>query len=860
MTPQTEYLRQHAIKNVWCAPSQDSQFIFELPRVSSTGGALRLTTIAGYPLDMPDTFSRWQIFQIGGIPPNALNLLTRSFTWVNAATQANELNTSVRLFSNTGVVASLCDVFYRYTQHQNLVIAVRMHSRTPITWSAATVFLQLYSNAYWKSASGNTNPTGFEAHSALLETTQQITNFNSLYAIASSVATSQDQLSFWHNGFKKNFAATTKTIGDSVFFELDGSIKRRVLFPINGLDTFDSILDTRRKYLLHPVKDDNSTTIDYCDDVEVFIQGSDMAKTTLLYPRIKKEDIRQLTHRDYSVVVSNVAFQSPTLRVAGGGNVNTYNLELVVRNSGYNRSLIHEKTFIQELYKLDEIHIKRALSGIDATVPFWRASALEASSYPAVMRAPDIGDVTYQLIEQAYGYHAMAKALADTPSTVINPGNSGFIGVPFLLMHGCTAYEYDAAGFLLGWYHHYVGDRYFTTNQTCTKVELLSGIGSTTLDETHGVKNLTVQTNCNHRVYLRNQIGGLIQPTFTDVTGSNNYTLTADGLFTWTNTAITDYPTLRSDKRFYACDFETDITDGKIVVSMVSNQKHGNITLSQPLVIPLGQMDVMFNGRSLIRGLQYFVKGNQVIITAREYVDQLPNVKQKVHVRFYGFCRADGSLYPEGDVGFIEHGLLSNNNRFDVRDGRVTRVIVDGSLKSMSELTFSEESNQVSPLNVANGQPYMVKDIFVPLKPFSEPDTWVMIEEARSMTKVVSDYITLMSPEQDRGNIQAVVNKHQLVSPFLAKILYDLIYGRLGLPSKTTFTRQDIISLCKVYEPLLLTDPISQDLNVAYVVIQPHVKTSPVGVTPKQWQFLSQVVQLYAPGKVDLNSSLSIST
>lgn len=860
MSAQTDFLRQHAIQNVWCSPNQDHQYTFELPRISGAGGALRVTTANGMPLDLPDTFSRWQVFQIGGISPNAFNLLTRDYAWVNAQVQAHEKKTVVRLFSNNGIVAGMADVFYRYTQGNNLIVAVRMHTRTPISWTAAKIYLQVYSNSYWQTAEGVADPVGFETHGAVVETSQQIAAFSSLYNTAAQLAEHPFQISFWHNGLRKERNAVNIVVGDSVWFELDGSIKKRVTFPIAGLATFDSTLDRVRKYLLHPPKDGNSMTIDYYDDVEIFLQGSTAGKPAMLYPRLALQDVRQLTHRDYSVVVSNVTFQGAALRMIGGGEYNTQSLQINVRKSGYTRPLLHEHSFLQELYKLNEVDVARALTGIDATIPFWRAAYLEASAYPELMRAKDVCAVTYELVEKAYGYHAMAKALAVTPAAVQSPGNTGFVFVPYLHQYGCTAYEYDVNGLFLGWHQHLVGDRYFVRNSDARTVEFIAGLGSETLEEIHNAKTANLRTDCNYRVYLRQQVGGQLQSAFQDITGSNKYTLSPTGQFTWLSTVITDYPTVRSDRRFFAKDYEVDVTDGRIAVTLQSHQQHGNTVVTQNLGIPLGQVDVMFNGRSLIRGLHYFYQNNQIIITARHYVNQAAGVKQKVHVRMYGFCRADGSLYPEGDIGFIEHGLLSNNNRFDVRDGRVSRVVVDGCLHTMEDLLFSEDSDQVAPIDATNGQPYMVKDIFVPLRPFVAPDTWTLIEKAREDTKKVSDYITLKKPQPSRGPVTAVPYKHELVSPFLAKILYDLLYGRLGLPAKDLFTRQDVIDVCKNYEPLLQTDPITKDLNSSYVVIQPHTRNVPIGVTAKQWQFLNQVVQLYAPGKVDLNNSLSVNS
>lgn len=862
MTAQIEFLRQHAIQNVWCAPGQDRQYIFTLPRISNAGGSLKLTTVTGYALDLPDATSRWQLFQIGGVAPSAFGMLTRPYVWVNACVQANEGKSVVRLFSNTGVVAMLNDVYYRYTQSGNLVVAVRMHSKTPINWTTSPIYLHIYSNAYWKTADGSNNVIGFSVAGALLETAQQITAFASLYlAAAIKAGASTMSLSFWHNGMKKDYAGTPLNIGDSVFFELDGSIKKRVVFPVSSLETFDSTLDSARKYLLHPPKDNTDLTIDYFDDNELFLVSNDAQKKAILYPRTQMGDVRQLTHRDYSINVSNVVYQSGILKGLGGGDLPTQSVELVLRHSGYNRTLIFEHSFIHELYKLPDDKLLRAFVGTDATVPFWRAAYLEASAYPALMRARDLPNITYPLIESAYGYHAMAKALANTPSLVSSPGSNGFVTVPYLLMHGATAYEYDDNGLFLGWYHHYVGSRYYTNNQLCRKVELLAGIGGTTLEEMHGSLSLTnLSTLCNWRVYLRQSVAGQVQTAFEDVTGSNHYTLDDQGNFNWSSPSVTDYPTVRSDRRFYAEDFEADVSDGRLAVTLTTTQKHLSGILVKAMGIPLGQSDVILNGRSLIRDMQYFHDSDQIVIAAREYIDQTPGAKQKIHVRMYGFCRPDGSLYPEGDYGFIQHGLLSNNNRFDVRDGRITRVVVDGALHTMDDLVFSEESTQVAPIDATNGQPYMVKDVFVPLKPFTEPDTWGLIEVSRTNTQTVSDYMTRMLPQPTRGPIQAITRKHELVSPFLAKILYDLLYGRLSLSAATELTRQTVMDICKPYESMLNADPLSADIDTSFVVIQPHTKATPISVTPKQWAFMSYVIDLYAAGRVDIHSSLSISS
>ncbi len=116
--------------------------------------------------------------------------------------------------------------------------------------------------------------------------------------------------------------------------------------------------------------------------------------------------------------------------------------------------------------------------------------------------------------------------------------------------------------------------------------------------------------------------------------------------------------TLRSDRKFFAADYNLVPSDGQLRVSLLTLQNSQTGVSSLPLAIPLGQMDVVLNGRSLIRGMEYFYKDGVVYITAKRYMNFTPGAVQEVHVRFFGFCDSNGNLRPEGDVGFIQHGLL----------------------------------------------------------------------------------------------------------------------------------------------------------------------------------------------------------
>lgn len=857
------YLRAHASEYVWLAPYQDRHFNLRPARITSNAGAIKRMRVAYDQVQMPDTYSRWHVYQIGGIDPLFFNLFYKLQEWTSLMTVATEKKMVVSIHNPDGIEVPRFDSYYCYTQQGALLLAVRINRLIPIDFATDEITLRVFSNRWWETPSGLANSTGYQVQGRRIESSGDTTAFTSQYNAAAALTQEPFQLQYYHNGVRrKTYVAAAVAVGDTVEYVLDGSIYRYEEKLVSGLMSFESTLDAKQKSLLHFPKANIELPGIYTNarNHDFYIEGTVANPPSYILHRASVDTIRPLTHNDFSLNTTAIHRTSMALLNNGGGN-QTFNHKVVVfmRRTASEKSLLSEHHYIRELYKLPDADIVSAMVGSQSTVDVWKAANLEASGYAAVSYSNRQCDIAVQDIERGYGYYAMAKVLADSPVEVINPGATGFVNVSYMLAAGgCTMYEYDEDGLLLGWHHHYVGGTYFVKNNLCRTVEMIAGLGGQALDEIHGVQSTTLRTDCNYKVYERTQISDTLQPGFIDVTGTSKYTIT-DNTFNWVSTDVTSYPSLRSDRKFFAADYELVPSDGQLRITLLTLQNHAGNTSALQMVIPLGQMDVMLNGRSLIRGMEYFYRDGVVFITAKRYMNFAANATQKVHVRFYGFCDASGKLRPEGDVGFIQHGVLSRNNRFDVRDGRVVRIIAGGQLKRRNQLEVSEDSVTVDPSNDANGYPYMIRDAWVPLKPYVAADTWGMIETAYSKSKEISDYLTVRIPEVDRGDIVTITQRHQLISPFLCTILYDLLYSRLSIPSKLEFTRQDIATICKSYEPFLDVDPIGADLDERYVIIHPHGQPNPMGVNVNIYRFFQAVINYYAPGKVDLTNALVIS-
>lgn len=860
MTADYSFLRHHALTHVRCGTDQDQQFRLQPQRLTPSAGVMRSFRVMWDMIKLPDNFGRWHVYTVGGIDPIAFNLLHRSFEWISFADACNDRNMIANIYNVDGVELPRHDTYYRYTQTGALIVTVRINNRIPVNFASDKIYVRVYTNAFWNRTESASIARKVQVHGVIAESALIRDTFISQYNGLLAESPAPGVLSFYHNGIKKEaLNAGLINIGDSLEYVWDGSVKAQYKIKIKDLATFDSTLDNKSKFLFHYVGV-GPTTIDFYDDVDFHISGLGVNPSYLYFHHNAEDAIRQVTHRDYALAVTYVQRHASKL-VAMGPVTGTENMYITatIRHAGFDRPIVWEHGRLHELYKMADEQVQRAMTGIDATVDVWRAAILEASGYTEVMRAP-VCDVTPDLVEKAYGYFAMAKYLADSPVVPKDIGGNPYCEVPFKLMHGCTAYEYDADGLFLGWHHHYVGDRYYLNNDNARLVEFIAGIGGSTLDEVHGVTTATIKNDRNYKVYLRTKVAGVLQANPRDVTGTNLYSI-VNGVFTWLSPSTTAYPTLRSDKTFYAVDHAVRPLDGLMVINMQTQQNHNGQTGWGRLVIPLGQLDVILNGRSLIYGLDYFYKNGAVYITAKEWLVNPETDLQQVHIRFAGFCRSDMTIYPEGDVGYIEHGLLSNNKRFDLRDGKVQRIIARGKLVNKADVEFSEESNQIAITHASNGSPYMIKDMHVPLRPEIAKDTYELLAIAQTIDKSVSDYITPRLPETNRGPLTAIPDRYQVFSPFLCKLIFDIRFARLTLPVKPSFSLQDVVEICKPYEYLLEVDPIRQQsiVNPAYVVVLPHSLPTVVNLTHHQYQFMYQVVAHYANGLVSLSPSVSLS-
>lgn len=857
------YLVDHARKNVWCSPRQDYQAIIDPARLTGSQGAAKIFRVMWNNLAMPDETSRWHVYQIGGVHPIIFNLFAKCYTWVSLAEACNTKAMVANIYTASGVELTKYDTFYRYTPNNELILAVKIDKRFPVDFAKEKIYLRLYSNAHFSDPAQAILTKKVFVQGRVVETAGNMSQMKNVFLNHKPMA---GKTILYVNGFAfDDWDDANVKLMDKVEVVYDAAVKKVITLSIRDLNVFESDLDSVLKYLIH-YNDVDPGMIDFYDDIDFRVQQPWGTTTrSVYYNRNEPNSVRQLTHRDYSLVTSYVKRYSETLAngLPAGTTVEPHalDIQLIIRHGGWKRPLVFEHARIHELYKMKDEDVVRAMAGLDAVVPVWTAPYLEQSTYTQIMRAMCC-DIDNPMVEDAYGYNAISKILADTPSKPIDVNGEIGVNVPWKLQLGATAYEYDVDGLLIGFYHHYLGPFYKTRHPETEYVEMVAGFGSATIDERNGKLITGLNMDHSYRVYVCKAVGGKPDNKWVDVTDTDRYTLD-NGTFTWLSDNPVEYPMLRSDRKFLARTFNLSMDRGFLKFTLQQQKANNQGLLAEKnMDIPMGQLDLFLNSRSLIRDLDYFVVFPDVYIVNKKYLKRpLASEQQQVHVRFMGHPYANMDMVEEGNCGFIEHGVLSNNSRYDIRDDKVLRIVVDGGLKTRDDMIFSEFHSGVSVVDALNGMPYMVKDVLVPVNSDTVADTYALRTKSKEIDKQVSEYLTLKIPQPDRSAPSAIPNRYPLYSPFFNKLIMDLKYEDLILPHVTGgLTRQNVLEICKPYEYLLKVDPSQtvrrQDAN--FVVIHPHALDIVVTLKQPHYQFMQQVMLYYGNDLVDLHTMLRI--
>lgn len=853
-------LRHHAKMNVWCSPFQDHQAILKLSRLTQFGGARHFLKIHWSQVKLPDDSSFFHVYQIGQNCPLDLGLFPQRGFWIKLSDLGTETGLLSNVYNKDGIQYPLSETWICRNGDKNFLLACRELPKTAkskgaekyriINLDKEEIFLRLYSNAYFSSLRATTEASDFTINGITVRNTQDI---NTLQNQLADYVNKEGYLMLFKNGrLTDDISAANVEIGDNIEYVFDSTVETYIDFPVSELEGFRSNLDKLEKYLIHPPKRGDNE-IWFVDDVDIYLYKKLPGKQLegVYYHRNKDESLRMITHRDYS---------APTAFISGytrnndewGNNDQGLVLRLILRKSGYSRPLVFENNRIHELYKLNDTKIVRALQGLDGVVEEWKAANLESAWYTYIMRCWE-PEITGLKVKEAYGYNAISKLVADSPIKVIaHPDGHKYAPLGWGLHEQCTVYEYDDQGLLLGYYIHLSGDIYFTRNADCELIEPIMGYGTNQPNVWYGPDDRPLDTNVGYRFYLSKVVDGDTQHDWREIASSEGlYEITDDGVLKWHYNRIREVGVMKGDDRFLADTIFIDNPDGLYRFHIKYTDLQGI-----PMDLPVGKIELWLNGRSLIENIDFYIDWPEVILVNKEWLNETGS--NRIDIRATEWCTKDGKLQPPEEYGFVDHGLLSLNEVYNLRDDKVIRCVADGRTFHRDDLIFAEQRYGLRVKgDLEEGRPYWITPVRVPIRGLHKYDTDSERLKAEEIDKRVGDYISVQMKEPTFDLPESIKRRYRVFSPFIAKLIYDINRGFFK-PPKMPASDKVIMDGIQDYLPILNFDPTTKGVDFERMVIHPHPWWKTVYISQNTYAYLTRVINIYLADRVDLSQFVMI--
>ena len=866
MTNQT-FLLNHAKSTVWSSPQQDLQTTIKIHRLTNDYGVKKEFAYNFYQTYLPTVSDVYHVFQIGRLHPALVGLLTVRHAWVSCSAHMNVKGMIIDVFNQKGLRLPLFDVFMKVLGNDNLIVAIRDQGnqmRVP----NENIFMRFYSNAYFESPESSnlprlpesafvapivgdwtylddmrasSHPGDIATFGGRLRTRDQLQALQ--LKVVSLRAMGFGAVTCYYNGeIVPDFSAyyynaSRFKINDWAELVFDASIDQIQYLKIADLTTFLSIKDEMTKYILmRDIAWDG--TVYYKDDFDFYlvkpIEGQNRYRGRTYYRNVPKA-VRMITHQDYAIPTQFVAAYED---MAGGfDNMMSWSVMIVFRRSGYGgKHLFNEHSRLNELFKLTPEKRLRAFRGIDSTVPWWKAAELEASNLSLLMGERPF-NFTTEDVEESLGYHAISELVNPgfIPTPLSGDGLTRQANLPVGMWGKGTVFEYDASGKLLGYRTTEGSILYICSSTLCRYIECRIGTGGKYQNTLFGNGPHQLDPDWDYGYFKRPMINGKPAGQWT-MADPSDYTVDSRNRVWWNISDVDWLLVIRTNQTFLLYDISVDARDSLTIFSVQSIEDDESEPINRVEDLPFASLDLFFNDRPLVRGIDYTGSWPRFVITNTKWIDRDHGGLQKVTIRAQGLPTVVDNKPVESvptEVGFVKYGRLSRNKRYTARTGKVQRFVVAGQVLPKEKLNFAEDKGPLVPSPAQNGDPYSIEEVVNPVGNFTTVDSYTLRSEDVERDAVIEDYMGQFFNEEPQPNPNPILRRYEVVSPFMAKIIKDMRHGLLTIPPTILpLTQTKLANLLKDYLYLLPFDPCVVGMDWDYVIALPHsdVGTIELGV------------------------------
>lgn len=837
----SSYLISQATENIWCAPFQDCQMILDLTRITRDGGAKISEVIMWRDTPLPTSTDTYHLYQIGANSRWRTGLPDQRGIWYPLASWAQDNFLIMNLYLSTGVSVPLFSSYVIRTYDDALVIAVKTYPSL-FDLDNNPLFFRVYNNAFFNSVRSNAIKIKVAYGGGTVTSTTDATTWRAEFKKFLTLA---GNTNVWYNGvWVTDFAPSKAAVGDVIEYCYDSAVSHVIDFKVSNLMDYTSALDNLKKYLLHPAKSTHEAEIFYVDDIDVYLYQVNSAGNALegrYFNRNKANSLRNITHADYSIPIGYI---TSYINDGWTSQDNVY-IRLHLRQSGYDRPLINEINRINILYNLTDDEILAAMLGNNATVDEWLVNNLEQSVYTAIMRN-DFATFTADDVVNAYGYNSLSQIFAQSPTVVSTEGTDLYVDVAFGLIQGSCCYEYSAEGLLLGATNHAYSERYFAQQSAAGIIEAVMGWGTKEIPWSPSNDSVALGSDWPYFFYTCPVNNGVLTGDWVPAVEGTDYTIDASNNLTWIHVTARNMGLVLSAQYHLLYNETLSTSDGIYRFTLMYSATKGTLLPIMPL-----QLDIFMNGHPCVEGVDYVMNGNVGTFLSNRYV--ISGQDPIIVVRGLGWETPTEKRRQPRNVGFTDHGYLSKNGVYDLRQDKVTRVVVDGYLKIPSEMPWIENASTSTIAPLANGLLYAEQIMYTPLWGIDTDTNESLYTAAVASDSRISDYMTLKNPEITFTTPNAITERYRVFSPTITRLYFEITQNLITIPvNANDYTALD--NLMKNYSSYLDIDPCRDTLNSNYLQIDAHPFTNALAITTATWNFLNNVNTRYLSGKLSISN------
>jgi len=832
-----QFLYDNAIKDIWANPQVDQQVIYKLTRLTLGTGAVGIVDLSFSQFLLPDTYTRYHLFEMGAVPINNVGISTSLGAWVNVM----DLLTGEDMIINVVSRGRQCDratCYLKKLDNGNLLLAVEFYPNINILQSTDPTYIRFYSN---DAITGNT-ALNVEYNTLIINQAQPGAISSFIGEITTLELANGIRPLLYMDGLllvdgMVNFNQLPN--GTIIEYVADPTINRLDTFVLNDLHTYNSTLDAYQKRIISTPK---TQQYRYVDDLEIFVSGirsSDGRRVGVLFLRIDNSYSRELTDCDWALHSGHLSKLVDNLTAFKDTGTSLTSLEVHVyqRMSKKYKPSVMDVNRIPDLTRLPMVTRQQALSGTKATLDIWNANNLENAPInlwrglyakdvtKSSMRGVYSRQEAISVLENVYlGYNAVNWAL---PPTAMSGG--GDLLTYDLLGTNATFIPYDVLNHSGETYLNGTGaELYLPTKNATLHIDTLVAAGDVTDTIVDGGFGILVYYIAGG-VPTKAKLG--IDYTLSTIDSNITTIITWIGTITGTDRYVrTSQRMVKFTKPFLLSEISTgiDVYNGRPIAHDVG----------------MGNLYVWWNTKYLIEELDYRVVSGKIYLIAKPNPLLVNNV---LNVLYVGLPDDTLKHTPKGTWGWVKHGRLSNDTRFKLFTNHNNMLFIKGAAVPDNDVFLGSIVNNTD-VHV-DGSPFA----FVPAPVFTRADlldkvSTTEIDETNT-SKRVYDYLNVMVPVITDNTPVVITTRYALVSTLINRLLEDIMSTKLTI-NETSYSYARLNQILSPYTTELAIDPARHNLDMSFVVIHPRWESYIIPVTTDEHNFLTLVIKNILDSKV----------